>query len=105
MFSLTLYLCYLGNLRWKEELIKRTHELTIHLAAVADQLVLYLRPYISEDEYHGIFYKANAINKVAMLIDAICAREEATIYDKFCDAVKMARFDELSEELKSYLVN
>ena len=77
----------------------------IHLAAVADQLVLYLRPYISEDEYYGIFNKGSAIMKMAMLIDAICARKEATIYDKFCDAVKMVKFNELSEELKSYLVN
>lgn len=105
MFSLILHVCYLGNLKWKEELTKRTHELTINLATVADQLVLYLRPYISEVEYRGIFYKGNAIMKVAMLIDAICAREEATIYDKFCDAVKITKFNELSKELKSYLVN
>ena len=100
-----MYLCYLGDPKWKENLINSTHELTINLATVADQLVLYLRPSISEAEYHDIFNMGNPIKKTAMLINAICARKEANIYAKFCEAVRITKFNDLSEELKKYLVN
>ena len=82
----------------------RHYQLAVTLASAVDKLLFILHKYISTTEYHKIFSTHNnPIIRMRLLLDAICAHNDTEMYARFCDAVKIIKFDELSRELRSFL--
>jgi len=77
--------------------------LTIDLAIVADGLILKCRSNVSDLEYHKIMAKDSDVEKMSLLLEAICARRDGIMFKKFCQAVEEVKFQEWAKILRSFL--
>jgi len=89
--------------KWRLEIFKNKYDLTTDLAPVAAGLILKLCSIISDVEYYKIMGESNPVDKMSILLEAICSRRDDRLYGQLCDAVEEVKFNELANKLRSFL--
>ena len=72
------------------------------MATVAGGLILKLRSIISDHEYYKIMGENNPVEKVSLLLEAICSRRDDRLFNELCDAVEEVKCDEWANILRSF---
>ena len=84
-------LYWLGNPKWKDNLINYRVQLAKDLAIYVDEILLLLKeslPDEDEDVFSNVEEHVSKTSKMTKLIDVICELNEDQMYVKFCNAVK-----------------
>ena len=76
--------------------------MAVQLSGVVTGILYIIRVDITEHEYQEVMAVTNSMDKMAKVIDILCARQKE-LYKKFCHALNKVKFGELSQSLLELL--